>query len=188
MSPSVRRGLFAVVLIALFILALNPYGETSALSSGPPHDGDRPPIIISDGTVDLTIDPVTPPAAGVGEWQQVPGNKHAWFHDQGGPAIGLFRVNLINATGSANCTNSSHDFEVTTFDLTFRGIAGGTAVAKVESGHFRIDFKDADAEKKSSNRLKSGWRFARHLKTIKFPSETCGFNGNGTIVVRQFIK
>lgn len=98
-------------------------GAAALLSGGcqprPGSDDDRPPIIVSDGSIHLRA---VGKDAGAGtnhqrgSWKQDGGQ---WFHDHGGPKARHLLVNVLYGAGSADCEDPEHVFKVRELTVTF---------------------------------------------------------------------
>ena len=100
---------------------------------GPRDEGDRPPIIISDGSINLMLagDPMK-----IGTWEGAAGN---WTHSYSGPyAVDRFQLSIFNAEGdNANCADPSYAF--VTRSLTIAG-AGASLTLKINAGAAVAEF------------------------------------------------
>jgi hypothetical protein len=98
-------------------------GAAALLSGGcqpqPGSDDDRPPIIVSDGSIHLRA---VGKDAGAGtnhqrgSWTTEGGQ---WVHDHGGPKARHLLVNVLYGSGSADCGNPEHVFKVRELTVTF---------------------------------------------------------------------
>ena len=110
-----------------------------------PNEGDRPPIIISDGSIDVYLEAIT---GGRGYWQQESDPK-IFTHVPANPlpAVLSFDVYLLNANGR-DCSNPDKAYSVTAFDLSFgskdeKNIhVGISATSSTAPGNFQISFPD----------------------------------------------
>jgi hypothetical protein len=184
-----------LLLLAAFIgLCLWAYASTDAKS--PPWirpDDERPPIIISDGSVDFKV------GRNEGVWKQLTaGVNTAWFHDNSVKTLYQFVVTLVNSKVDANhpnCGDAQKEFTVTTFKVKFKGLAsGGTVTANIQNNHFFLQFADgADATTYAPYVLisKGGPLFfhLRHLDSIDLGgSDLCSFKGHAEIHTRQITR
>jgi len=128
MSTSVRK-LFPVWMVLGFsFLAISCQGSNPSQNpgqgpgQGPGEDNDRPPVIISDGSVHLRIvgkDRGNGTNKERGSWKQDSPATN-WYHDhQSGPKAKNLIVNVINGTGGTNCSNPEWDFTVREFTVTY---------------------------------------------------------------------
>jgi hypothetical protein len=198
MSTSLRRLLLVATLVGIGLLAW-AYLRTDNYTPTIQKEGgdDRPPIIISDGSVNFFIDA---PGGSGGDWKAVTGtNEQSWYHDISvASQVNHFDVTLVNSKqgppNSANCQDPGHVFSVTTFKVIYRGfLSGGTATVVIENGHFRVDFEDkAENDQNQPHKLISpGVLHLRKLKAVELPTggpDVCTFSGGNDraeIHVRQ---
>lgn len=117
----------------LFVFAVIGLIVTSGCQPKPAGPGDRPPIIITDGSVRLRAvahDRGNGTNKYRGKWFADGSN---WYHDDsvnGGPKI--MRVNVLygaSGTGSqaGQCTNDDFDFDYGEFWITYKKASDGTA-------------------------------------------------------------
>ena len=110
--------------VVLLLFAVGVVSIVSACRPRPGTDNDRPPIIISDGSVRLRAvakDRGNGTNNDRGTWTQS-GSK--WNHDHGGPTFKNMAVNVINGSGGANCSSPTHDFVDREFVVTY--VAGAS--------------------------------------------------------------
>ena len=124
MSRSVRK---IVVFGGLICVAALLSGGCPG--QGPGSDDDRPPIIVSDGSIHLRA---VGKDAGAGtnhqrgSWTMAGGQ---WVHDHGGPKAKHLLVNVLYGTGSADCGDPEHVFKVRELTVTFTDTMASTDTA-----------------------------------------------------------
>jgi hypothetical protein len=97
---------------------------------GPGTDNDRPPIIVSDGSVHLRViakDRGRGTNQSRGEWKP---DGNLWFHDHGGPAAMNLAVNVLYGSGDSGCDNPESDFIVRELEVTYTTTSDTSGKAK----------------------------------------------------------
>lgn len=118
MSRAFRNTFVLAGLVAL--VALSWAGCTPG--QGPAGDNDRPPIIVSSGSVHLRA---VAKDRGMGTNEDRGGWKNQnglWFHDHGGPPAKHLVVNVIYGTGEkagSPCSDPEHNFDVRELSVTY---------------------------------------------------------------------
>jgi hypothetical protein len=164
---------------------------------GPGGDDDRPPIIVSDGSVHLrAVAKDRGPGTNQerGQWKQQGGQ---WFHDHGGPKAKNLLVNVMNGSGGADCDNPDHDFKVRTMTVTYtNGMVDTPFKVFIENptttnpGQLMTDPTTAAVDPNLPFWLTVGTT-ADHLKSVTFTSLgiTCALApGTGQIHIYQTTK
>ena len=190
-------GRLAIVVAAGWMLILsgacNPLGTRQA-------GDERPPIIISDGSIDLFIER-TPLGYSRGKWNDTAsGNGRKLIHMADGnpnngnavPPVNKFDVFLLNGNGTgmnAKCTDPDHAFKVTTLKITYfkPGMGGGgnnaTMNVALESGNLTVTLPDeaATLDNVHNSWKSTGGNAAERLVEVGLPvtggtTVTCTFD------------
>jgi hypothetical protein len=91
----------------------------------PGGDDDRPPIVVSSGSVHLQIvakNRGTGTNESRGQWTlDSHSNPSTWFHDHGGPPANHLVVTVIHGSGNSGtgCDDSSHNFIVRELSIAY---------------------------------------------------------------------
>jgi hypothetical protein len=195
MTASLRRILFVVFAVGLLTWNCSPKEETAEPmpTATPPIapldlDEERPPIIISDGSVDVYIDYGKD---GRGQWMQVNQNQDdKWYHDYPNAPIGHFGVTLVNVSkqAKADCDyqNPDHVFTVTTFTITFNR---GNADFLIDGqGNPQVNFSDKGKRDPALLFWLATMDNGLNLKSITFPEIqgglSCDFAGGHRSIIR----
>jgi len=153
----------------------------------PPSSTDRPPVVVSDGSIDMYIDWGP---NGRGEWKDRGSAK--WFHDYQGPPTDHFDVYLQNTKKDLtrpNCMNPDHPFVVT--DMTIKyGLGPVAKIFKiyVDGGNLEAQLPAGTQGKLEA---KTWLRFGlpgQNLHSVDFgPEGACEFGGGprSIITIRQ---
>jgi hypothetical protein len=166
---------------------------------GPGDDADRPPIIVSDGSVHLrTIakNQGTGTNNRRGTWEKDPNNSNQWFHDHGNEKARRLLVNVLYGSGGANCSSSTYVHSVRSVTVTYSdGVADQAFMiyidARAEQAPGNVLTSLTEATAMRDTKL-SEWLEvinASHLVSVTLGAETCTLErGKGQIHIYQRIQ
>lgn len=115
--------LIAALLVAIVVLLWRMEPKPKGEGGGEVHtmdEGDRPPIIISEGSVDIYLEQGL---NGAGHWKKNSDTEFVHVAPVKAADLSTFRVYLLNATGTAGkgCDTPSNPFVDTAFTVEFNG-------------------------------------------------------------------
>jgi hypothetical protein len=126
MSRSVRRLFVSGALVVACTLP-------SACGQKPGSDDERPPIIVSSGSVHMQVVAKTRGAGtneSRGQWKLDSGSANTWYHDHGGPPAKHLIVTVIHGSGDpgSKCDQADNNFDVRELSISY-GPSGTSTVA-----------------------------------------------------------
>jgi len=169
---------------SLILCAVVGLIASSGCGQRPSGPGDRPPIVVSDGSVlfkAVASDRGMGHNSSRGEWKSDSGR---WYHDHDQNPAKILRVSVLHGTGTG-CTDPEKDFDVREFELTYKK-ASDSSLVKVRvfidapnvnvPGRLTVDSAATpDAQVKFWLRVGDT---DDKLDSVKFPDNTvCGLTG-----------
>jgi hypothetical protein len=101
--------------------------SSAACNPKPAGGNDRPPIVVSDGSVlfkAVAKDRGMGHNSNRGEWKPDSGR---WYHDHDQNPAKILRVSVLHGTGTG-CTDPEKDFDVREFELTYKKASDSSLV------------------------------------------------------------
>lgn len=150
-QPFRWKALGSVLLLAAVVAACTPETRqqtapaTTATPPGVLDADERPPIIISDGSIDLYIDRNRNAGMGRGRWDDTTVNNMAvltHIPDGSPAAVASFEVYLTNALGSAACEDPDTPYKAASLTITYGRLLkdDGTIEVGVANGNLTATF------------------------------------------------
>lgn len=209
MSKTARFAIGGIVVLGLAFglfwsqlpASLPPPGGSATMKRiRVPDEGDRPPIIISDGSVDIYVDPIG--YSDLGTWNSADGGK-TWILTPGTDYNGnpdtrpvlSFTVRTINVKKDSDpkCKDLTNGFSVSTFEVNFKnaGFPAGNAIVDIvpsggDAGKARVAF-GGKADRDPDNLFwldTKGFLNGQKLRSATFGDVSCEFAGPHRGIVR----
>jgi hypothetical protein len=187
MSRQLNKWVLLVAIAAAAIVG------SSCRPGGPgPMTGDeRPPIIISDGSIDLFIDHPSP-GKNRGKWAEVnSGTNTVLTHEPSGrpnpvTKFAVYLANAKNDTDGVNCDKTDWFYDVTTLTANYKkGNQNATIVVNISNGNLVATLEYEDSTYPVADHWKST-KGNEKLETVVLGGETCKFqNKRGIITIVQ---